>query len=124
MRGWTSVGSAVLIFVESSRDQSGQRLDRRGRVGPARLQIQQGSALGGQRRQIENTLAVEFIAVVVDPDLGLELQRQLDELVGGPHVQAEAVRDLDLATGDCRFVAHRRLDRPGPGTSDHRALPD
>ena len=37
------------------------------------------------------TLAVELIAIVADPDLGLEPRRQLDELVGGPHVQAEAV---------------------------------
>ena len=111
----------VLILVEPSRDQIGQRLDGRDGVGPARLQIEKGAALGGQGSSDSSmTLAVEFIAVVMHPDLGLELQRQLDELLGGPHVQAEAVRDLDLATGDRRFVAHRRLDRPGPGTSDHR----
>jgi hypothetical protein len=39
-------------------------------------------------------------------------------------MQAKAIHNLNLATGDSRFVAHRRLDRPGPGTSDHRALPE
>src|SRR5579885_1664171 len=60
------------------------------------------------------------MVIVAHADLGLEPRGQLDEFHGGPDVQAEAVEDHDLAMGDRRIVAHRQLDRPGPGTSDRR----
>ena len=111
---------AVLVLVEPRRDQFGQRLDGLRGVGPACLQLEAGAALGGHHRQLQQTLAIKLVVIVADPDLGLEPRRQLDELHGGPDMQAEAVGDLDLAMGDRRLVAHRQLDRPGPGTGGRR----
>src|SRR5262249_18372112 len=111
----------VLVLEEPGRDQAGQRLDGGGRVGPPAPQIPPGAALGGHRRQTQDALPIDFIAIMADPDLRLEPRRQLHEFLGGPEVQAETVEDLDLAMGDNRLVAHQRLDRPGPWTKDHRA---
>ena len=47
---------SVLILVELSRNQSGERLDRFLGVRPMRFQLQTCSALGGQRSQIEDIL--------------------------------------------------------------------
>ena len=44
------------------------------------------------------------------PNLTLEPSSKPDELIGGPQVQTETVRNLDLATGDCRLVAHSRMN--------------
>src|SRR5262249_43123149 len=97
-------------------NQPGRRLDGRRRVGSTRFQFQAGAAFRGHGGQTQDALAVDFGAVVADPDLGLEPRCQLHELLGGPHVQAQTIGNLDLATGNCRLVAHQRLDRPGPGT--------
>jgi hypothetical protein len=112
---------ALVLLMELGSDQIGQSLDRRRGVGPSRFEIEPAAALRGERGQLEDALAVVIIAVVMDPNLGLKLQRQLHELVGGPHVEAEFVRYLHLSTRDSRVMAHRRLDRRGPETSGERA---
>ena len=94
-------------------------------VGAVRLQVEPGAALGGQQRQVEDALAVDLFAIMVDPDLGLELAGQLHELRGRAQVQAVLVGDLDLSAGDGRVVAHRRLGRPEgerPGARGRRSV--
>ena len=95
--------------------ESGQHQFREGRhgrlgVGAAGFQFEPGAALGRQGGQVEDALAVDRVALVVDPDLRLELAGQADELIGGAEVQPQRVGDFDLAAGDLREGA----DLSGP----------
>ena len=72
VRGWTSVGSPFSSSWNRAETRSASASTAAAASGP-RLQLETGAALGGQGRQIKNTLAVEFIAVVMHSDLGLEL---------------------------------------------------
>ena len=112
-----------LVFLVKLRlDEIGQCLYGRSCICASSFEIEPTPTLGREGCQLENALAIVFIPVVMHPNLGLKVQGKLNEFVSGPHVQAETVSNLNLATGDARINAHRRLDRPGPEISDPRAL--
>jgi len=111
--GGLHVRITFVVLMESRRDQLGQSRNGQRRIGTPGFELEPGATLGADRRQIENAFSIEFIAIVSDSNLGLELQRQLHELVRRPHVQAQAVENLDLSADDGRVVAHRQLGRPG-----------
>src|SRR5689334_1888433 len=69
-------------LVEPGRDEGGEGGEGGLGVGPAGLQVEPGAALGGERGQVEDALAVELLTVVDDADLGLILVGEADELVG------------------------------------------
>ena len=50
----------------------GQRLDGQLGVGPTRLEFQPRTAFGGQRRQVEDALAVELPSIIQNVDVGLD----------------------------------------------------
>src|SRR5208283_5205664 len=80
---------SIFILVKPGRDQIGQRVEGLHGVRPARFQFQSRAALSGHSDQIENALAVELIAIVMNPDLRSITERELDELVGGTQVKSE-----------------------------------
>ncbi len=43
------------------------------------------------------------------PNLTLEPSCKPYELIGGSQVQTKTVRNLDLATGECRLIAYSRM---------------
>jgi hypothetical protein len=53
-------------------------------------------------------------------DLTLEPSSNSDELIGGPQVQAETVRNLDLAASHRRLGAHSRFSKHSPVTESFR----
>ena len=74
-----------------------QGVQRAFAVPAARFQGQAGALRGRQGQQTENRLAVDPRDPLHDGDLGLEGVRQVHELRRRPGVQAQAIRDLDLA---------------------------
>ena len=66
----------------------------------------------GGKASGQNALPVDLLIVVKHMDLCLEFRGQLHELARRPEVQAVAVGELHLSTGDGRILTHRRLSRP------------
>ena len=58
------------------------------------------------------------------PNLTLEPSSKPDELIGGPQVQTETVRNLDLATGDCRLVSSFPGERSRFRMRDRTRIPN
>ncbi len=61
-------------LVKLRQNQRGQRLNGLVGIRAAGLDLEPGAVLGGQRRQVENTLAVKFVAVINYPNLRLKLE--------------------------------------------------
>jgi hypothetical protein len=107
LRGIARLAVVLVGHVEPGRHEVGQGDERLLGVGATGLQVEHRAALGGEGRHIEDALAVDPPAPVIDPDLGPEGVRQADELAGRPHVEPVGVDDLDPAA--CRGRSVHRL---------------
>src|SRR6185436_14364289 len=84
-------------LVEAACDQILDGRDRVPLVHAGDGERDPGALRGGEQQDPEDALAVDLLAVLADLDLGLEAAGRLDELGGGPGVQAESVADRKLA---------------------------
>ena len=97
----------VFACAEPGKDQSGERFQSRLGIGPARFQVKLSPTVGGQKRQVEDTLAVNLFPIMKDADFRLKLAGQFRELEGRPHVQAFFIGNFDVSSCDRRVVTHR-----------------
>src|SRR5690606_22242903 len=95
------------IFAEAALDQSGERLQRGGSVGPLRRDLDLRAGPGAERQKPHDRRAADTLTVAADRDLGVERRGALDEPRRGARMQPPPIGDGDLP-------AHR------PGCGGHR----
>ena len=114
---------ALVILVELGRDQSASASMASAASGP-RASSSSRVPHSAARSQVENALAVDTHCRCSGPGSRTGTARaSFTNLSAGRRCRPKTVGDLDLATGDGRVVAHRRLDRPGherPRVADQR----
>src|SRR5690554_4312123 len=81
------------LLSETALDELDELLDRGPGVLAARPDGDLTAVLGSEHHHAHDALAVHLRVILADPDLGAEAGRELDELGGGPSVQAVLVAD-------------------------------
>src|SRR5208282_5887127 len=98
-RPWSRRSLFIDFLVEAAGDQRGQRVERRGRVGPGGRKLDDAARTRGQHHQPHDRAPRDRGAGLGDGDLGVVFPGELDEPRGGARVQAALVEDGDGAPG-------------------------
>ena len=86
------------MLIEATSYQAGQGVQGRLGVRTVGLQLEPRAALGGECRQVEDTLPAHRAIAAGNLDTRPELPGELDEFVGRPEMEAEAVDHIDLSS--------------------------
>ena len=87
------------IFLELASDQVGDGVERGVGVGAIGAYGDDRAVAGGEHHQAHDALAIDFLAILLDEDVGLEAIGRFDKLGGGTGVDAELVEDGEILFG-------------------------
>ena len=85
------------VLVEAAGDEFLDFFEEFFGIGAGGGDLELGAVAGGEHHETHNGLAVDFLAVLLDPDLGLEAVRRLDEKGRGAGVEPVAVENDQFA---------------------------
>ena len=93
-------GGKGLSLLEIPADEGGQRLQRSFRVLTGGTDLEGGAVSGCEHHEAHDAFSIDPFIVFFDDDVAGEAARGLDELGGGPGVDAQLVSNRELALDD------------------------
>lgn len=87
------------VFLEFASDEVGDGVERGVGVGAIGAYGDDRAVAGGEHHQAHDALAIDFLAILLDEDVGLEAIGRFDKLGGRTGVDAELVEDGEILFG-------------------------
>ena len=85
-----------LLLLEIAADEGGERFQSALGVFSVGADFENRAVTGGQHHEAHDTLAIDAFIVLLDDDIAGKTAGSLDELGGGPGVNAQLVPDREL----------------------------